>query len=110
MNNLLQVPKARILAMQWLDFEDLARNETEFRKKWKNNNSCECIVNLEDNQLPWCSHVKKEFNKKYYAEIKILTKRSLALTVKSISSNKYKYDNAKHFVNIAAQRLLEENE
>lgn len=87
MNNYEGVPKERIIALQNIDFDILAQEETEFRKNWKNEKKCDCVYSLDKISLPWCIHVRKAFKEKIREKENLIWKRTLVLITKTLPLN-----------------------
>jgi hypothetical protein len=83
-SQLLEFPSERLFALQNFKLCQFEDEETEFRKEWKKNISCECVLNLKRSQLPWCYHIKKEFDKKTKQKQNKLINRALVINIRQI--------------------------
>ena len=52
-----------MMALARFKLNKLTDFQQKFRLKWKNEEKCSCINQLNENELPWCKHLIKELKK-----------------------------------------------
>lgn len=84
----LGVPEERIIALQRRELDDLSNFQEDFRFKWKQEEKCSCVIELKENELPWCEHLRKELKSNTKEQEDKIWEMTMAINYESFSDKK----------------------